>query len=265
MNKILSFLCFMTLLACTDAADNERGPGKRVTNAPGATPQINTALRTQSYRDKGAKQIGYNEFIKLVKDNSNDLAYRLIPRMDIDNDAAVNINTSDHNNCGLADAFDTIRSKINNCAQQNPNTAQWNGRVNGNSGEGNWSLVYNKDDKDVVWLDESTGLLWSTPVGPAEWKEASGVEVAEDEFVCGSLELLSANVKWMLPTRNEFLQADLNGARFVLPGQAETIFWTATRVPQTAQAWGIIQETGELIKRPTNTALAVRCVGVPIR
>ena len=71
----------------------------------------------------------------------------------------------------------------------------------------------------------------------------------------------TTDITWRLPTRADYLQADLNGLRFVLP-RTDAAVWTATVSGENREnAWSIIPKTGELTSVVRSTNLAVRCVG----
>jgi hypothetical protein len=113
-----------------------------------------------------------------------------------------------------------------------------------------------------VWRDDRTGLLWSDRVSDEttdiNWCKASGAnsgticantanQPASPESLCAEggtpartidaafngakggfrLSTGSINVRWWLPTRADWMQAEENGIRFVLPNIAGD-FWTST-------------------------------------
>jgi len=269
MKQISYGLILFGLLSCINAANNKRatsdgaGPRDQRQTPNAGTKDTTLVYKSQSYRTIGKEQLSYDELGKKITTSTTDLDYRTIPRIDTDHDGQVEMNKFQQKNCGIVVETKTIKSRKNNCVQQNPNDSVWSAKENGISGEGDWALVY-KQDAVTVWQDLTTGLLWSTPLKTAAWKEASGAEVDEEDYICGNSKLLEGEVKWMLPTRNEFLQADINGARFVLPSTSE-IFWTASRQGQTDNAWAIMQSTGELTAMKTSRENEVRCVGIPLK
>ena len=84
-----------------------------------------------------------------------------------------------------------------------------------------------------------------------------------------TLDLLGAQVKWRLPTRNDFLQADLDGLRFVMKKENETLgLWTSTirgASQKRSEAWVYHSLEGTLSADDLDTEHAVRCVGAPVR
>lgn len=273
MVKLLIFLVSLSVFyACTDAASNPRGKkdqdaGNRTTQT---APVTTESYRAQFYRDSGAKIISYSELIKKVKNNKLE-GYKLIPSSKTDNITTARYHNYDNlNTCGNLPESESIRSRELNCTTINADQAKWDGIANGMSGEGNWSLVYHQSpsaniDRVSIWIDHTTGLLWSDSMGEYTWDEASGVGVNDAEDVCKNFTALPLDeVKWILPSRNEFLQADLNGARFVL-ADTQNYFWTSLRDAQSKKAWGILQSTGELKSFADSTKLSVRCIGIPIK
>ena len=73
-----------------------------------------------------------------------------------------------------------------------------------------------------------------------------------------------SRVKWRLPNREEFLQADINGARSVLVDSGSNL-WTASFDKQFGgeyKAWAINHKDGILASTLIDEELDVRCVGV---
>jgi hypothetical protein len=71
------------------------------------------------------------------------------------------------------------------------------------------------------------------------------------------------NIKWRLPTRNDYLQADLNGIRFVLK-TANSPFWTATMNSAStnrSEAWTYNQSQRTIEKVAMTDLRQVRCIG----
>jgi hypothetical protein len=122
----------------------------------------------------------------------NDPGYRVVPRIasdDIGQSVVATVNRTGWaaTTCGTAQA--TIEARIADCATTFGATATWDGRVNGNRGEGVWKLVSRTADMvgtgttakgREVWRDEKTGLLWSSKVTNTSaadginWCKASG-------------------------------------------------------------------------------------------
>ncbi|MBD66561.1 MAG: hypothetical protein CME62_15220 [Halobacteriovoraceae bacterium] len=274
MKNILVFsLLTSILVSCIDAANNSRNKddGKNVRDTRAGSGDKLAGVKSQFFRNVGKDQLTTNQMIAKIKED-NLVDYRLIPNPDSDHDLMVGLQMQNLENCGMLLTADSIKDRINHCIEKNGDNSTWDGSVQGNSGEGRWQLVYfdkNEDDsspsREAIWQDESTGLLWSHGLGKANWETASGSDVAKEDFICNQIETLPADeVKWALPTRNVFLQADLNGARFVLPDTAE-YYWTATKNNRTQQAWAIEQSTGKLTSLDEMSQRKVRCVGFPIK
>ena len=180
--------------------------------------------------------------------------------------------------CGQGAAFATIQARIQDCATINGSLAGWNGQSFGNAGEGNWVLVVRNSINDEVWLDQTTDYLWSDRIAEAtSWCEASGNTqgIADGGSVdCQVLNpnlrnlcsnvisiLPEAQVLWRLPTRPDFLQADVNGARYVLRN-TDLAYWTATvSGANRDEAWSIEQLTGVASTVSRASGRAVRCIG----
>jgi hypothetical protein len=160
-----------------------------------------------------------------------------------------------YSDCGVAQA--TISGRIADCASTNGSAATWSGSSNGNSGEGIWKLVARSGANHEVWQDQRTGLLWSSIASTnADWCEASGnndgadpagycnvnttsycietlypgggtptVGFAGDTFPGGPYDSAKGlmglgstpPVSWRLPTSHDYLQAEVDGIRHVMP------------------------------------------------
>jgi hypothetical protein len=180
--------------------------------------------------------------------------------------------------CGLSVNFKTLSQRLRDCATVNPNQAEWKGAANGTAGEGTWKLVARAGDNQEIWLDETTGFMWSYVITTtSNWCQAAGntqgpakeggidCSVLHDSVTrCEGASFLgipASEIAWRLPTRNDYLQADLNGARFVLP-KTTTAVWTATvSTVDREKAWSILPQTGELTAQPRSASMAVRCLG----
>ncbi|MBC74745.1 MAG: hypothetical protein CME64_01900 [Halobacteriovoraceae bacterium] len=254
-----------------DATDNEdRSDGDPAPDRTRNTPPVTTlepadVIRSQIFRDKGTQVYTYSQVANQAINTVHP-----IPRKTVDVEESIN-RPSNPVECGIGS---TIGQRITDCRNKNNASAYtWVGRENANAGEGDWVLVAHKDNKSI-WMDMTTNLLWSSPIGTATWDEASG-NVAPAQQVCNAQDLApedqrflgiaASEVSWRLPTRNDYLQADINGARYVLstaPLGDSSIYWTANYIPQTSEAWAIRHSTGELFKRSETSTLPVRCVGV---
>ncbi|MBY0518194.1 MAG: DUF1566 domain-containing protein [Bacteriovoracaceae bacterium] len=180
--------------------------------------------------------------------------------------------------CGLEASFGTLAARIRDCATKNPNHYEWKGAASGNAGEGTWKLVARSSSAKEIWLDETTGMIWSDVVSSSSnWCQASGNDespfapatidcnvVGAGDSKCSGASILgipASEISWRLPTRGDLLQADLNGSRFVLP-RTDAVIWTATlNGLNRDQAWAQSMTTGILSLANRDTNLSVRCLG----
>lgn len=269
--KLLSLITLLFCVSCMEAADNPVPKAKEGDKKPESetkTPAANAAvLNAHAFRVKGSTQITYEKMrqnISLGKESN----YRTIPNPDKDNDG--NVDFADDfgpANCGTESSLGTVSARIANCASIFTEVkSTWNGELKGISGEGKFLLVM-KNNSNLVWIDELTGMLWSNSIDKGNWNQASGniADASTDEFICNRITgFTDGEVSWRLPTRSEFLQADINGARFVLPLVSDT-YWTATSVDKGLYAWAIEQSTGSLKSTHKDTELSVRCIGHVIK
>jgi hypothetical protein len=166
----------------------------------------------------------------------------------------------------------SISQRVEDCSGDNLDKAAWVGNENGAAGETTWRLVARSGTLEI-WLDIRTGHVWSDVVSNTNWCNASsnteagsGVNctLLATNVSCTNATLLGiSGINWRLPTRNEFLQADIDGLRFVLkdPG---TGFWTATLDSLSADrsvAWVYVQAQGTLEKATLSQERNVRCIG----
>ena len=154
------------------------------------------------------------------------------------------------------------------CKTKNPKTYKWLAKTNGISGEGDWQLVM-KSQKIIIWQDLTTGLIWSDQLADSfSWTIASGNDTQNSP--CGTENNSNAlsnfgaqEISWRLPTRNDFLMADINGARFVLSNN-KAKYWTASAINEQ-QAWAIEQDSGILSASDAENTHLVRCVGTALK
>lgn len=275
--KIISLFTLLVLAcSCTDATNNgkrknTRGDrGNQTTDRPAATVPFYNSMPSHISRNRGAEQLSYAEINEKFKDESinNSLIYRPIPIEGLDNTGQLVEAGRPGVACGINPDFTSIRASINDCTTKNNGRHIWLGKDFGIAGEGDWSLVAVSDSPEfTIWMDQRTELLWSHSVARADWLDASGNNQANSP--CGSLEIFPENqVSWRLPTRNEFLQADINGypSIFKLEDLKDEIFWTATSASNIDNAWVIKISNGVLseVDKDTNT-VAVKCVGQILR
>ena len=271
--KISSLITLLVLLfSCTEATNNNKRKNtsgdRDGTNVdrPAGTAVFKDVMPSHISRDRGAMQLTYTEINELFKSGGIDgnINYRAVPAEARDNTGESSVALRPSNECGTNPDFSSIRASLNHCTTQNNGTHLWKGEDFGISGEGNWSLIAVKKNPDMmVWMDQRTELLWSHTIARADWIDASGNNNAN--FPCENIDILpQENVAWRLPTRNEFLQADINGYQniFVLEDQDDEIYWTATSAKNTDNAWTIRISNGVLaeVDKDTNT-VAVKCVG----
>jgi hypothetical protein len=299
--KNTSFLVGPLLLAlfvgCNDVSPNRK-------TGTGNTPNVMTpsleggaieGVRSQIIRERGAVILSYTDEISKTLDNSlGDVLYRTIPLMEKDDEgSSKNVITLGTNrpatDCGSGnDAFTGINARIADCLAKNPQTSLWNGTLYGASGEGSWKLV-SKTTEQELWLDVTTGMVWSglmkhptTSVTAFNWCKASGnsqndttsetidcLGLGATESICHNADTgTGTQIKWRLPTRNDFLQADLDGMRFVLKKESTLGTWTATlraAAVGRSEAWVYSSLEGTLIPGTLSTERQVRCIGVPLR
>lgn len=183
--------------------------------------------------------------------------------------------------CGEGTNFTGISGRIRDCLAKNPKLAVWNGTVSGAAGETTWQLVTLTSGGKEFWQDLRTGLVWSDNTGLKNWCAASGNKqpsavgididcstLGENQNSCAELGVFGTNIVWRLPTRNDFLQADINGARFVFKTSTTSNgYWTATVVGTSAgrsKAWSYNYVDGTLAASEMTNTLQVRCVGAPV-
>lgn len=70
------------------------------------------------------------------------------------------------------------------------------------------------------WRDESTGLIWGPVIG----------EFTFDEAQKKASEIEALLLKWTVPTRKEWLMAEIHDVREVLP-DIERLFWSSSPDP----------------------------------
>lgn len=239
------------------------------------------------HREKGTNPITYISEIKIDSTNVN---LRRIPDMRLDDDGGDEVNVillkiRPSNLCGF-DPKMSMLEKIADCfAKNSAATTIWNGTLNAGSAESTWKLVMmaEKDGGSVnyeIWIDQRTGMLWSEIFSEdGNWCEASGSDLqladnvgidcgiaGKGRSLCTKNDLVELpKVSWRLPTRHDYLQADIDGIRFVLPRGSNT-YWTATTssdVTKRDKAWTYNMTTGTLVAELMNTTRHVRCIGTP--
>lgn len=269
----------LSLSACNeDSASRDRGSSVNTTQ--GATASTILLQPSQIARTAGTQAITTNEEISKALAGTLGTLYRSVPDMTLDDEKYSTTTTRPVVSCGLGTAFKGSDSRIKDCAAQNSNSATWLSINYGKAGEGSWKLVaFDSSTSKEIWKDLNTGLLWSDTVITSNWCKASGNHqgiqegvtvdcqtVSEQISFCENLNSLEGmTIKWRLPTRNDFLQADLNGARFILKNGDNSLgFWTATVNSQStgrSEAWVYTYGQGLLASQSMTSGRQIRCVG----
>lgn len=281
--RTLGLLILTILIGC----GNDASKGRIIDNdptrtTPGATPDA-TGINSYIFRSKNTDIISAGSEITQILNNTLPANYRTIPSMETDDEKSATIVTTlgrPNVVCGDTTTATTINTRITDCGAKNGTLAVWDARANGTSGEGNWLLVKVTTDQKEIWLDTRTGLVWSDVVTSGNWCQASGNiqsptpsatidcnTLSSGISVCANLDTLNGNIKWRLPTRNDYLQADLDGARAVLK-PVPTGLWTATMesgVQGRTNAWVYELSSGTLSGQKVDNVLDIRCVGAPVR
>lgn len=288
--RLMSYQCFtlfsltlMLLVGCGEDTASKR-------NFKNREPIIKESYAVYSgiHRERGSALVFYKDEI-----SGNALsAVRSVPDIRFDDDGSDGKNVTFRTAltrpafpCGLV-LTATLAEKIADCAlkEKNGPLASWSGMTHANSAEANWSLVVLSEDTKgtyEVWVDKKTGMVWSdTITNEANWCEASGALQGESDNVgvncptlgkgqslCTNLSVAElTKVQWRLPTRNDYLQADIDGLRFVVSNKGINSYWTATASSDTVKrdkAWTYIMPQGGLLPEPMNIKKRVRCIGAP--
>lgn len=279
---MLLTLSSMLLIGC-----GEDSSSNRFTKNP--QPIITEVYTVYSgiHREKGTAPLTYKQETAL---NSDASTIRPIPDIRFDDEGGDGKNATSRRAltrpsfpCGQTSTL-TLKEKIADCAlkEKNGTLATWSGTIHANSAESIWNLVVlSKDENGVyeIWIDEKTGMLWSQILPRSNWCAASGSSLYETDTVgincattgngqslCTNLNLAELpKVNWRLPTRHDFLQADIDGIRFVLP-EGTDVFWTATvssDVEKRNKAWTYSMAQGTLAAHLMNTNQLIRCIGTP--
>lgn len=281
MKNALLVLSLTILVGCNEDAGSNRRRG----NGEKAIPQAETTnFLVTSYviRDSGNPVLTTQEEITLTLTNGYTDKYRFIPVMATDNESVRSF-TRPTTTCGIGATLQNIDERIADCATLNSTRATFSGSEYGRSGEATWRLVARQANAFEIWLDTHTGLVWSDVVQVGNWCQASGnnesatttesiscVDEGAGENVCSNLSLegFGNNIKWRLPTRNDFLQAELDGIRYIKK-PTDIDFWTATtqsNVVGRNKAWIFsFQLQGTLISDTMNTGHQIKCIGAPVR
>lgn len=284
---ILSLTSLLVLSGCQEDLASNRD--QNAIKQPVVTEPVN--VMSGIHRERGAEPISYKTEITANSTNSH---VRAIPDMHFDDEGGdeknvttVTFRTRPTKLCGQI-LKATLKEKIADCLAQNTSHSLWNGTIDAGSAESTWNLVTlsEKDggsEKFEIWMDQRTGMLWSDMIAiEGNWCESSGSQtptdvndpnIGENCQVTGKGRSLCTNhspvelpkVTWRLPTRHDYLQADLDGIRFVLPIGTNN-FWTATvssDVTARNKAWTYNMKWGTLVAEPMTELRHVRCIGTP--
>lgn len=284
-----SILLLSTLIGCGDdiaSRSNRRGGLER--NSQGATgDEVNQLINSQMHRLRASAPIlSYAQETDLSLRNALPSGLRRVPLMELDDEGThgknVVIQSRPTVECGIGEAFTGIDARINDCHLKNATNSLWNGYLSGAAGEGSWKLVSLTSTGKETWIDLKTGMVWSDVVASGNWCKASGNTqesmigvdtdcsvVGEGDSFCygASSDGFGKNIQWRLPTRNDYLQADINGLRFVLKKGGSTGFWTATMVSGSVgrdEAWVYYPEQGTLASGELTSSRQVRCIGIAV-
>ncbi len=285
----------LILLSCglNDVGSSNRSTGGDEDDTPGLSEDENHIVLSQMHRTRENITLTSLEEIARLISGVPSSVYRKVPNIKLDDEGTVNGNVISRSviarpriDCGNKPLMGGIDNRIIDCLKVVADRASWSGSNFGAAGEASWKLVqYNKTDNQEIWLDTKTGLVWSDVIEVGNWCQASGnIQKKTDtglpdgidcsieqkgESYCTKYEAsnLGNAIVWRLPTRNDYLQADLDGLRLVLDNKNST-FWTATLVSGVAnrdQAWLYNDGKGTLTSDDMRNNHRIRCVGSPSR
>lgn len=180
---------------------------------------------------------------------------------------AVTYSTRPTVSCGTAQP--TVADRIAHCASLNGVNATWDGAVNGNNAQGEWKLVtfngthevWRDERTKLLWSDalgatnwcRASGVSGGGPYGqvdpsgycnsgvnqdqttPESWctEDVGFATPAIYDSMKGGMRWTATAsapaVRWRLPTRTDFLQAEIDGIRFAVPNSI-AVYWTSTMV-----------------------------------
>lgn len=297
MSSLVTGLCLSTLLVgCEDVASNRKmGTNKNPPTTQAVEGNGSDLIKSHMHRKNGAPVITYaEEIVKTLGSQLPENLYRTIPLMDTDDEGSKNnvitrsVLGRPTEACGNGTTLTGIDSRITDCSQKNGDKAIWDGTNFGASGEGIWKLVSRSTSGDEIWFDGRTGMVWSDllekdTAKSFNWCAASGNDeddtpnettncrtLGDAVSLCAGNAIagLANQVQWRLPTRNDFLQADLNGSRFVLKKENDQGLWSATiRAASSgrSEAWVYDSTEGTLAGGKMTDLRQVRCIGTPVR
>lgn len=285
MKLFFGLMTLFILTACNETPENRRNrtviPVDR-DFALGSSEEVSKYLISHSHRDSNLPTNSdimsvYQEGLNL-RANQYPSFYRDVPMVNLDTDNANIQITRPQVKCGTTGSG--IQAKLDDCKAKNTSYSIHMGKTFGNMGEGDWQLVAKTENGSggyEVWMDLRTRLVWSDRLEANNWCKASGNDEDEAGIDCASntLDYCTADnlfqeqkgnsetiISWRLPSRNDFLQADINGARNVLPSR-NYAYWTATvDSSNNAKAWTVHGKTGVLESFTRSSgAPSIRCIG----
>lgn len=276
----LLFLLGSTLLLFGSCGE-DYGKGRRPTVNPAIPGQLVTAeigVPTYLHRDRGQAVLSSEDAIAYLLDpGSQRDELRSIPLLEKDDEgSSLNARTLGEAKgrpgvpCGLQSGL-SLKGRLADCAEKNLEKASWEAVRFGVSGEADWKLLARNNFGLEIWMDQRTKMLWADASSGANWCEAAGNTQEAcaallpnfESRVCQGIAGIG-DISWRLPTRNDFLQADLDGIRFVLPLNIENGFWTATLDSASVlrdKAWVYESEQGTLSSAAIKSLRPVRCIG----
>jgi hypothetical protein len=281
----LCLLLLVTLVSCGESTQTRpriQAPTIEP-QTPADDPEVAKYLFSQAHHarvlNNNEKIITYADEMLAIRNNTNLSHYNFIPEVALDHEQTNEAVPRPTNLCGNTGS---IGQRMSDCQSKNGILSTAIGKVFGNGGEGNWKLVVKTQAGNAgseVWMDLRTQVLWSDNLGTSNWCKASGnmentnsVNCAtlsqneswctDDQFRLEQKGVLGSLVAWRLPTREDYLQADINGIRHVLPNNDFT-FWTATTNSQDLkQAWTYHLNIGTLTASDRDITRHIRCLGI---
>ena len=284
----LHIVMVITMTLLLSSCNEDVGSSTR-RGTPSTTNQgLNTTETVASniHRNRGEAVLSYGQEITQTFSGNLPAGYRIVPDLDIDTEGHLNVVTVEKQGrpstlCGHLPELNGIKARISDCRVKNSTSYLWDGFSNGASGEGQWQLVAMIGTGKEIWLDTKSRMVWSEERSAVNWCRASGNEQVSHDGVsidCVALGLgesvctesnfagLNGDIKWRLPTRNDYLQADIDGLRFIYSDSKVPVrfFWTATLDSKNAaRAWTYVFPQGTLAAEEMKTTQYVRCIGTP--
>lgn len=186
----------------------------------------------------------------------------------------------------------SVSNRILDCKGEYSAAATWVGSTEGLYAETTWTLVTRDTTAGIaIWKDNGSGYLWTTTIATnVSFCQAAGVDQPSYGFNCasnngaklsycsensgfsypagvaaklGNLSVASGKVMWRLPTRADYLRAELNGLRYVLPMGGTDNFWSVnTWSVDPGSIWTFSSEGVVTTTAISDTSTDVICVGV---